>query len=178
MRTLDSQDTKVCGKNKHIMRKQDEKFMLLALLEAEKAAELSEVPVGAVLVSQDGTILGKGHNQTISTCDPTAHAEIVSLREAGQKLRNYRLISATLYVTVEPCPMCMGALIHARVPRLVYGTKAPKWGAAGTLYDLASDSRLNHTIEVTGGVLEERCREIMQSFFKTQRGNLTSSNHH
>ena len=159
-------------------REQDEKFMLLALLEAEKAVELSEVPVGAVLVSQDGTILGKGYNQPISTCDPTAHAEILALREACQKVRNYRLIGSALYVTVEPCPMCMGALIHARVARLVYGAKAPKWGAAGTLYDLASDPRLNHTIEVTEGVLEERCRKILQSFFKTQRENPTTPNHH
>lgn len=152
--------------------------MRVALVEAEKGAQLSEVPVGAVLVSQDGTILGKGYNQSVSICDPTAHAEIVTLRAACKKLRNYRLINSIIYVTVEPCPMCMGALIHARVARLVYGTQAPKWGAAGTLYDLSSDPRLNHTIEVHGGVLEKECREILQSFFKIQRGNPMTLNHH
>jgi tRNA(adenine34) deaminase len=157
---------------------QDEKFMRLALVEAEKAAQLSEVPVGAILVSQDGTVLGKGYNQSVNICDPTAHAEIISLRMASKNIRNYRLIGFTIYVTVEPCPMCMGALIHARVTRLVYGTKAPKWGAAGTLYDLSSDPRLNHTIEVHGGVLEKECREVLQSFFKIQRGHPTTPNHH
>lgn len=150
---------------------QDEKFMLLALCEAEKAAQISEVPVGAVIIARNGTVLGKGYNQTISTCDPTAHAEIIALRDACQKIRNYRLLESIIYVTVEPCPMCMGALVHARITRLVYGATAPKWGSAGTLYDLASDPRLNHTIAVTKGVLEEKCRELMQSFFKTQRNN-------
>jgi tRNA(adenine34) deaminase len=157
---------------------QDEKFMSLAILEAEKGAQLSEVPVGAVLVSQNGTVLGKGYNQSISICDPTAHAEIVALRSACKKSRNYRLNNSIVYVTVEPCPMCMGALIHARIARLVYGTQAPKWGAAGTLYDLSSDPRLNHTIEVSGGVLEKECRAILQSFFKIQRDNPIAFNHH
>jgi len=150
-------------------RKQDEAFMLLALSEAGKAAQISEVPVGAVIVGKDGIVLGTGYNQTISTHDPTNHAEIVAIRKACVKADNYRVPGSTLYATIEPCLMCMGALIHARIGRIVYGTGAPKWGAAGTLYNLASDPRLNHTIQVTRGVLEERCRESIQSFFRIQR---------
>ena len=113
-----------------------EQFMQLALTEARKAAQQQEVPVGAVMVGGDGEILATTRNQTITRGDPTAHAEILALRQAARKIRNYRLLNTTLYVTLEPCPMCMGALVHARVARLIFGAPDPKWGAAGSLYDL------------------------------------------
>ena len=147
----------------------DEDYMKLALTEARQAAREDEVPIGAVLVARDGAVLAKAHNQSIALHDPTAHAEIVALRSAAHVLGNYRLLDTTLYVTIEPCIMCMGALLHARVTRIVYGAKDPKWGAAGSCYDLQSDPRLNHVIHVHGGVLEEECRELMQVFFKTKR---------
>jgi tRNA(adenine34) deaminase len=144
-------------------------YLKLALSEAKKADEKAEVPIGAVLVSQVGNILAASHNQTISLSDPTAHAEILVLRKAAHQTQNYRLLNTTLYVTIEPCVMCMGALVHARISRLVYGAKDPKWGAAGSLYDLAGDSRLNHQIEVIGGILEDECRALMQDFFRSKR---------
>ena len=147
----------------------DEDFMRLALAEARQAAEEDEVPVGTVLVAEDGTVLAKAHNQTISFSDPTAHAEILAIRRAAKKLGNYRLLGSTLYVTIEPCVMCMGALVHARVRSLVYGAKDSKWGGAGSCYDLASDSHLNHTIQVHHGVLEQECRQLMQAFFRDKR---------
>jgi tRNA(adenine34) deaminase len=147
----------------------NEEFMALALAEARQAGKADEVPVGAILVAEDGVVLAKAHNQTIALSDPTAHAEIVALRSAAHALGNYRLLDTTLYVTIEPCIMCMGALLHARVTRIVYGAKDPKWGAAGSCYDLQSDPRLNHVIHVHGGVLEEECRELMQVFFKKKR---------
>jgi tRNA(adenine34) deaminase len=138
-------------------------------LEAQQAAREDEVPVGAVLVDQDGTVLAKAHNQTIALCDPTPHAEVLALRAASRALGNYRLPNTTLYVTIEPCIMCMGALLHARVARIVFGAKDPKWGGAGTCYNLAADSGLNHTIDVQGGLLENECRELIQDFFRTKR---------
>ncbi len=117
-------------------------YMRLALQEAKKAGQFDEVPVGAVLVSEAGELLAAARNRTIELCDPTAHAEVIALREAAGKTRNYRLLNTTLYVTIEPCPMCMGALVHARVARLVFGAKDPKWGAAGSLYNVAQDRRL------------------------------------
>ncbi len=147
----------------------DEDYMKLALAEARQAGKEDEVPVGAILVAEDGVVLAKAHNQTIALSDPTAHAEIVALRSAAHALGNYRLLDTTLYVTIEPCIMCMGALLHARVTRIVYGAKDPKWGAAGSCYDLQSDPRFNHVIQVHGGVLEEECRELMQVFFKKKR---------
>ena len=143
--------------------------MELALSEAKKAGEKAEVPIGAVLVSQTGNILAESHNQTISLNDPTAHAEILALREAAQKAQNYRLLYTILYVTIEPCVMCMGALVHARISQLVYGAKDPKWGGAGSLYDLASDDRLNHRVKILGGVCEDECRALMQDFFRSKR---------
>ncbi|MFH1075904.1 MAG: tRNA adenosine(34) deaminase TadA [Pseudomonadota bacterium] len=151
------------------MTDSDEKNMTLALNEAGKAARLGEIPVGAVIIGKEGDILAMGYNSPIASSDPTAHAEIVALRKACQKACNYRLIGVTVYVTIEPCPMCMCALLHARVSRLVYGATAPKWGAAGTLFNFSSDPRFNHTIEVTSGVLEKGCREILQAFFARQR---------
>ena len=143
--------------------------MRQALLEAQEAAQEDEVPVGAVLVAQDGTVLAKAHNQTIALCDPTAHAEILALRAASRALGNYRLPNTTLYVTVEPCIMCMGALLHARVARIVFGAKDPKWGGAGSRYNLAADTGLNHAIDVQGGLLENECRELIQDFFRAKR---------
>jgi tRNA(adenine34) deaminase len=147
----------------------DEHYMRLALDEARTALHSGEVPVGAVLV-RDGQILARGHNGPITQRDPTAHAEVVVVRAAAREIDNYRLAGTVLYVTVEPCVMCMGALIHARVARLVYGAADPRVGAAGTVFDLARDSRFNHRLEVTGGVLEAECRSIIQEFFQSRRG--------
>ncbi|HSO61424.1 MAG TPA: tRNA adenosine(34) deaminase TadA [Desulfobacterales bacterium] len=144
-------------------------YMRLALQEAKKAGQSDEVPVGAVLVSEAGELLAAASNRTIELCEPTAHAEIIALREAAGKIRNYRLLNTTLYVTIEPCPMCMGALVHARVARLVFGATDPKWGAAGSLYNLGQDRRLNHQIEVIAGVCEPECRELVQEFFRRKR---------
>ena len=140
-----------------------------ALLEAQQAAREDEVPVGAVLVAQDGTVLAKTHNRTIALCDPTAHAEILALRAASLVVGNYRLLNTVLYVTIEPCIMCMGALLQARVARIVFGAKDPKWGGAGSRYNLAADTGLNHTIDVQGGLLEDKCRELIQDFFRAKR---------
>ena len=144
-------------------------YMKLALSEAKKADEKAEVPIGAVLVSQAGDILAASHNQTISLSDPTAHAEILVLRGAAHQAQNYRLLNTILYVTIEPCVMCMGALVHARISQLVYGAKDPKWGGAGSLYDLAGDTRLNHRVEVIAGICEDDCRTLMQVFFQSKR---------
>ncbi len=146
----------------------DELFMQAALAEAEKALAQGEVPIGAVLVSR-GQVIAAGCNSPIGLHDPTAHAEIVTLRQAGRKMGNYRLPEAELFVTVEPCIMCMGALVQARVKRLVFGTPDPRAGAAGTIWDFSRDGRLNHSLEVTAGVLEERCRTLMQEFFRSRR---------
>ncbi len=147
----------------------DEHYMRLALDEARKALSSGEVPVGAVLV-RDGQVLARGHNGPVAQSDPTAHAEIVVMRAGARSIGNYRLTGSVLYVTIEPCVMCMGALIHARVARLVYGATDPRVGAAGTVFDLARDSRFNHSLEVTAGVLEADCRSIIQVFFKNRRG--------
>jgi len=144
-------------------------YMEIAIQEARKAEQKGEVPVGAVLVAADGNILSATHNQPIALSDPTAHAEILAMREAARQLRNYRLLSTTLYVTVEPCVMCMGAMIHARVASLVYGTKDAKWGAASSLYNLAQDHRLNHRLQVFEGVQQDTCRQLMQNFFQKKR---------
>ena len=140
-----------------------------ALVEAKKGLEKGEVPVGALIAGSDGEILAKAHNQPISLRDPTAHAEILALRAAGIRCSNYRLEDAILIVTVEPCAMCMGAALNARIARLVFGCFDPKSGAAGSLYDLSSDDRLNHKIEVISGIREEECRNLIQDFFKARR---------
>jgi len=147
----------------------DQEYMQLALEAAHRARAVGEVPIGAVLVHETASVLATTHNQTISLCDPSAHAEMLALREGALKLGNYRLLSTTLYVTIEPCVMCMGAIIHARVTRIVFGAHDPKWGAAGSLYDFARDERLNHHPEITGGVSEESCRDLIQSFFREKR---------
>ena len=143
--------------------------MKLALKEAKKAGQKDEVPIGAVLVADTGEILAAAHNQTISRSDPTAHAEIFVLRQAAQKILNFRLLYTTLYVTIEPCVMCMGAIVHARVATVVFGAEDPKWGAAGSLYNFASDTRLNHQPEIVSGVCQDECRAIMQDFFRSKR---------
>jgi tRNA(adenine34) deaminase len=144
-------------------------LMKEALKEAEKGLTRGEVPVGAVLAGSDGQIVAKAHNQPIALNDPTAHAEILVLRKAGLVLRNYRLNNTILVVTVEPCLMCMAAAINARIARLVFGSDDPKGGAAGSLYNLASDNRLNYRIEITSGIMEKECRTLMQEFFRIRR---------
>ncbi len=142
--------------------------MRLALDEAQRGLEAGEVPVGAVVV-RDGLILGRAHNTPVRLADPTAHAEIIALREAGRRLGNYRLPGATLYVTVEPCPMCCGAALHARLARVVYGALDPKAGAVESLYRLLDDARLNHRVEAVGGVLAEECGAVLRRFFEPKR---------
>ena len=146
-----------------------DKYMKLALDEAEKAGQMGEVPIGAILVSDQGAVISAAHNRTIDLADPTAHAEILALRTAAKKSNNYRLLNTTLYVTVEPCVMCMGAIVHARVTDLVFGAGDPKWGAAGSLYNFAADSRLNHRVTVTKGICEQECRSLVQNFFRAKR---------
>lgn len=144
--------------------------MQLAMAEAELAASRGEIPIGAVLVSQDGVLLAKNGNRTIRDCDPTAHSEILVLREAAKRVGNYRLIDAALYVTVEPCVMCAGALIQARIRKLVFGAYNLRGGACGTSFDLTRNRALNHQIaEVKGGVLEAQCAALMQDFFKLHK---------
>jgi tRNA(adenine34) deaminase len=142
--------------------------MRSALDEARAGAGRGEVPVGAVVVV-DGAIVGRGRNQPIGSHDPTAHAEVVAMREAAARLGNYRLTGATLYVTIEPCLMCVGAMVHARIARLVYGAPEPKAGAIMSTMRAHEHAALNHRIEVTGGVLEEECRDIVQAFFAARR---------
>ncbi|MGD2099524.1 MAG: tRNA adenosine(34) deaminase TadA [Desulfobacterales bacterium] len=144
-------------------------WMKIALQEAVKAGEEQEIPIGAVLVAENEVLLCAAHNQTIALMDPTAHAEILALRQAAAKVDNYRLLNTTLYVTVEPCPMCMGAAIHARVARIIFGTRDPKWGAAGSLYNFAADQRFNHQPEVIEGIRENECKQLMQHFFHQKR---------
>ena len=143
--------------------------MKLAIKEAKKAGQKAEVPVGAVLVAESGDILSLSHNQVITLADPTAHAEISALREAGKKVLNYRLLGTTLYVTIEPCIMCMGAIVHARVARVVFGAQDFKWGASGSLYNFAEDVRLNHRPKIIHGVCQDECRALMQEFFRSKR---------
>jgi len=146
----------------------DDQWMQHALKLAHKAEAAGEVPVGAVIVL-NGELLAEGWNQPISSSDPTAHAEIMALRAAGRKLDNYRMLDAELYVTLEPCPMCVGAMLHARVKRVIYAATDPKTGALGGAYDLLNSVSHNHSFEVTKGVLEERSREMLQAFFREQR---------
>ncbi|OAQ21372.1 tRNA adenosine(34) deaminase TadA [Thermosulfurimonas dismutans] len=152
-----------------VFSERDLYFMREALREAEAAARKGEVPVGAILVSEEGDILARAHNQPISLCDPTAHAEILALREGAKRLGNYRLLGTTLYVTLEPCPMCAGALVYARVKRLVFGARDAKSGACGTIYNIVNDERLNHRLEVISGLLAEEAARLLRDFFKIRR---------
>ena len=146
----------------------DENWMALAIKQAVKADKEGEVPVGAVIV-KDGQLFAQAHNQPISTNDATAHAEIQLLRAAGKLQKNYRLIDTTVYVTLEPCAMCLGAIMHARIARIVYGASDPKTGVCGSRADLTTESFFNHEMEISGGVLEKECKELLQSFFKSRR---------
>jgi len=146
----------------------DLQFMEMALEEARACAETGEVPIGAVLV-RGGEVLARGGNRTIRDCDPTAHAEIVVLREAAKKLGNYRLVETALYVTLEPCAMCAGAIVQARVPRVIYGADDLKGGAFRTCFELLTSAKLNHQVEVTPGVLSEEAASLLQSFFAARR---------
>ena len=147
---------------------QDLEFMQLALVEAQKARALGEVPVGAVLVS-DNQVIATGHNQPINNNDPSAHAEVVTLRVAGQNLSNYRLPNTTLYVTLEPCMMCCGAIMHARISRVVYGAADAKTGCVHSVLNLFDNPQLNHHTMVEGGVLAEECAKVLKDFFKERR---------
>jgi tRNA(adenine34) deaminase len=147
---------------------QDQDFMQMAIALAAEAAALGEVPVGALVV-KDGIVIGKGRNAPISLSDPTAHAEIQAMREAAQTLGNYRLVDCTLYVTLEPCAMCSGAIQHARIARLVYGAHDPKTGCCGSVVNLMAEQKLNHHCELTSGVLAEECGAILSDFFRQRR---------
>lgn len=139
-----------------------------AILEAGEAARKGEVPIGAVIVLND-QIIAKAHNLREITGDPTAHAEILALREAAKVKRHWRLLGATLYTTLEPCPMCAGAMVMARITRLVYGAPDPKAGAAGSIMNIVQDLRLNHRLDVTGGIMEKECGKLLKDFFKEKR---------
>ena len=147
----------------------DERFVEAALAEARAAASDGEVPVGAVVV-WEGRIIGRGRNRVETTQDPTAHAEILAIGAAAQTIKSWRLDDATIYVTLEPCHMCAGAIVLARIPRLVYGARDPKAGACGSLYNLCADPRLNHELPVTGGLLAERASALLDTFFAERRG--------
>ncbi|MFC1866935.1 tRNA adenosine(34) deaminase TadA [Thermodesulfobacteriota bacterium] len=161
-------------KNFEIMDTSYDLLMEQALLEAKKGLEMGEVPIGAVLVDHKGGIVAKAYNQPIALSDPTAHAEILVLRAAGGHYENYRLKDTTLVVTIEPCIMCMGAALNARISRLVFGAFDPKSGASGSLYKLAEDSRLNHCIEVVSGVMAKDCVNLLQEFFILRRSERRS----
>ena len=143
--------------------------MAQALTLAQQAADQGEVPIGAVVV-MDGLAVGEGYNRPIASADPTAHAEIIALRQAAARIGNYRLPGSTLYVTLEPCPMCAGAMIQARVARVVYGAGDSRAGACGTVFDILRSERLNHQAQVDGGILGEACAELLRSFFRARRG--------
>ena len=146
----------------------DERMMRAALRLASEAQAAGEVPVGAV-VARAGEIIGRGYNAPISSCDPSGHAEIRALRDAGRQAGNYRLVDCTLYVTLEPCVMCSGAIMHGRVARVVYGARDPKTGACGSVVDLFAEARLNHHTQVEGGLLERECGSLLTDFFRSRR---------
>ncbi|MHC4365254.1 MAG: tRNA adenosine(34) deaminase TadA [Planctomycetota bacterium] len=149
-------------------RKEDERYMKLAVEQAGIAEENGDVPIGAVIV-REGEVIGRTYNQREQLQDPTAHAEIIALTQAAAALENWHLDGCTMYVTLEPCAMCAGALVLARMKRLVFGCSDPKAGACGSLYNIVQDERLNHRVEVTSGVLEAECRELLQRFFERRR---------
>ena len=152
----------------NLPEEQDRDFMREALSEAAAAQRLGEVPIGAVVV-QDGRIIARGYNLRETSNDPTTHAEMVAIRQAAGVLDSWRLLDCTLYVTLEPCVMCMGAIILGRIPRLVFGCRDPRAGAVGSIYDFSTDNRFNHRVAVTEGVLGEECSEILSSFFRDLR---------
>jgi tRNA(adenine34) deaminase len=146
----------------------DDEYMAMAMELARAAWQAGEVPVGAIVVL-DGEIVGRGFNQPISSHDPSAHAEIMALRDAGQRIGNYRLPECSLYVTLEPCAMCAGAIMHARIKRIVFGAADPKTGAAGSVVNLFQETRLNHHTDIEGGVLAEECGDLISGFFRERR---------
>lgn len=152
----------------------DHEYMQIALDLAAEAAEAGEVPVGAIVV-KDGEIVGRGYNAPISTHDPSAHAEIRAIRDAANNLGNYRLVGCTLYVTLEPCAMCTGAIQHARVARMVFGASDPKTGACGSVVNLMEEARLNHHATVEGGVMAQECGGVLSAFFAARRGKSLSA---
>ncbi|MDO8895952.1 tRNA adenosine(34) deaminase TadA [Nitrosomonas sp.] len=154
----------------------DSQFMLVALELAQQAQAIGEVPVGAVVV-QNGIIVGRGHNRPITSDDPTAHAEIMAMRDAGSNLVNYRLQDCTLYVTLEPCVMCIGAIFHARIHRLVYAATDPKTGACGSVIDLPAETRLNHHLQVAAGILAPEASALLKQFFAQRRKTAGRSNY-
>ena len=147
----------------------DEKMMRYALTLADKAEALGEIPVGAVLVDDSGNIIGEGWNLSIVQSDPTAHAEIIALRNGAKNIQNYRLLNTTLYVTLEPCTMCAGAILHSRIKRLVFGASDYKTGAVGSRFHFFDDYKMNHTLEITSGVLAEECSQKLSAFFQKRR---------
>ena len=153
-----------------ISRSTDTQWMALAIEQAKQAQEVGEVPVGAILI-QNNQLIVSAHNQPISNNDPTAHAEIQLLRAAGKQLNNYRLSNTTLYATLEPCTMCLGAIVHARVSRIVFGAYDQKSGVCGSCIDLPNSQCFNHSISIQGGILAEQCKELLQQFFKSRRTN-------
>lgn len=153
------------------MTEQNEIWMQVAIAEAEKARDLDEVPIGACIVGADGEILAAASNRTITDNDPTAHAEILAIRAAAEKIGNYRLTGATVYSTIEPCAMCAGALVNARISRLVFGAHDERFGAVETKFRLCDSPDLNHRIEIVSGVLADECRSLMQDFFRERRKN-------
>lgn len=151
------------------VQEQDLFFMQQALKLADKAEQQGEIPVGAILVDENAQIIAEGWNQSIMLNDPTAHAEIIALRQAGEKQQNYRLTNLTLYVTLEPCPMCAGAILHSRIKRLVFGASDYKTGAIGSRFHLFNDFRMNHLVEIEQGILAEECSQKISLFFQRRR---------
>ncbi|USB33349.1 tRNA adenosine(34) deaminase TadA [Paenibacillus sp. YPG26] len=154
----------------------DEYWMREAIAEAHKAEAIGEVPIGAIVV-RDQEIIGRGHNLRETAYDPTAHAEIIAIREASHHLGSWRLLNCKLYVTLEPCPMCAGAIVQARVPHVLYGTTDPKAGCAGTLMNLLQESRFNHQTELTTGILQTECASLLTQFFRKLRARPAKSEH-
>ena len=151
------------------MADNDKKFMLLAIEQAQLAGSIGEVPIGAIIIDKDTNLVSSGYNLRERNHDPTAHAEIIAIKKASQKLKSWRLEGTTLYVTIEPCPMCMGAIILARVDRLVFGARDPKAGGVFSVYNIGTDNKLNHNLEIREGVCETECSNLLKEFFKTLR---------
>jgi tRNA(adenine34) deaminase len=151
------------------MTDKDKKFMLLAIEEAQLAGGIGEVPIGSVITDKDNNIISSGYNLREKNQDPTAHAEIIAIRRASEKLQSWRMDGTTLYVTLEPCAMCIGAIVLARISRLVFGARDTKAGAVYSVYNIGTDNKLNHSVEVIEGVLETQCSDLLKEFFKTLR---------
>jgi tRNA(adenine34) deaminase len=151
------------------MTDKDKKFMLLAIEEAQLAGSIGEVPIGSVITDKDNNIISSGYNLREKNQDPTAHAEIIAIRQASEKLQSWRMNGTTLYVTLEPCAMCIGAIVLARISRLVFGARDTKAGAVYSVYNIGTDNKLNHSVEVIEGVLETQCSDLLKEFFKTLR---------